>query len=33
MIIYRAGGPGTSKTDLTWLNDQLKVFLADGSFP
>lgn len=29
----RAGGPGTSKADLKWLDENLKVFFADGSFP
>ncbi|KAG6361707.1 hypothetical protein INS49_009935 [Diaporthe citri] len=28
-----AGGPGTSKVDLEWLDDKLKTLLADGSFP
>ncbi|KUI55736.1 Homoserine O-acetyltransferase [Cytospora mali] len=28
-----AGGPGTSRTDLSWLDDKLKVFLEDGRFP
>lgn len=29
----RAGGPGTNKADLEWLDDKLKTFLADGNFP
>ncbi|ROW03264.1 hypothetical protein VSDG_01523 [Cytospora chrysosperma] len=28
-----AGGPGTSKADLSWLDGQLKVLLATDSFP
>lgn len=28
-----AGGPGTSKADLKWLDDKLKTFLEDGNFP
>lgn len=28
-----AGGPGTSKADLKWLDDNLKTFLEDGNFP
>lgn len=30
---YRAGGPGDSKEDVKWLDEKLKVFFADGSFP
>lgn len=28
----RAGGPGTSKDDLEWLDRRLKLFLVDGNF-
>ncbi|KAF3761819.1 homoserine acetyltransferase [Cryphonectria parasitica EP155] len=28
-----AGGPGTSKADLDWLDEKLRIFLADGTFP
>lgn len=32
-IMGRAGGPGTSKPDLEWLDDKLKTLLADRSLP
>lgn len=28
-----AGGPGTSKGDLEWLDEKLKIFLGTGEFP
>ena len=29
----RAGGPGTNQDDVKWLDDALKIFLKDGSWP
>lgn len=29
----RAGGPGTSKADLNWLDEKLQIFLGTGEFP
>lgn len=32
-LMIRAGGPGDSKEDVKWLDEKLKIFLADGTFP